>query len=259
MSTGDFPLSEAVIQPVIASYNRNGVGVSSNNVSIPAVASFRYTDPSANEWNDVTYAYSNTTFTATLPFRFFTAGVRFDVAISAGNALGYGSEIYVTDIYSTKPYRPDPPQGVSAQMIKSSSINGGSGALFISWLTPQYFGGSLTEIYGYEIQYALTEQSPAESNPDPVTDPYPAYSDTWQPLNLNEQMFGEYPSPSNTKTPGTLINATYSIFASPGGMIGTAYIQWIRIRTIAKTMGTGNGSLGDSPSLWVVCNVVILD
>jgi hypothetical protein len=109
-----------------------------------------------------------------LPFKFFTPGVRFDVAISAGNALGYGSELYMTDIYSTKPYSPNPPENVTVQMIKSSTISNGSGALFLSWVTPQYFGGSLTEIYGYEIQYALTEQSPAESNPDPVIYPNPA-------------------------------------------------------------------------------------
>lgn len=261
LSTGEFPLSEAVIQPVITSYNRNGVGVSSNNTSIPTVASKCYTDPSGNDWNDTVYTYSTTTFTSTLPFRLFTAGVRFDVTISARNALGYGGELYITDVYSTKPYRPDPPQDVTVQMIKSTSVSGGSGSVFLTWKTPDYFGGILTEIYGYEIQYALIESSPVDSNPDP-TNPDPptdADPDTWQPLNLNEQMFGVYELPDTTTTPKTLITAAYSIFASPSGMIGSSFMHWVRIRSIAKTMGTGNSSLGDLPSLWVVCAVVTLD
>jgi hypothetical protein len=262
LSTGEFPLSEAIVQPVITSYNRNGVGVTSKNVSVPAVASNCYTDPSANAWNEVAYAYSTATFTSTLPFQFFTAGVRFDVAISAENALGYGAELYMTDVYGSKPYRPDPPQEVTVQMIKSASVSGGSGAVFLTWRTPEYYGGDLTATYGYEIQYALSEQSPVESNPDPVTDPNPltdADPETWQPLNLNEQMFGEYVSPSNTKTPRTIVNAAYSIFASQSGMIGGSFIHWIRIRSTAKTLGTGAGALGDLPSLWTVCGVVTLE
>jgi hypothetical protein len=261
LSTGEFPLSEAIVQPVITSYNRNGVGVSSKNASVPAVASNCYTDPSGNEWSNTTYTYSVNTFTSTLPFRLFTSGVRFDAAISAGNALGYGPELYMTDVYSSKPYRPDPPQDVTAQIIKSTAVSGGSGSVVLSWKTPAYYGGDLTEIYDYEIQYALVEASPVDSNPEPI-DPNPptdADPDTWQPLNLNGQMFGLYAIPENIKTPNTRIHAAYSINASQGGMIGTSFINWVRIRSIAKTLGTGNSSLGDLPSLWVVCAVVTLD
>lgn len=260
MSTGEFPLANSVIYPTVASYNRNGVGVNSGNASIPTVISSRYTDPSGNEtWDEEIITYSGSARSATLPFLKFPSNELFDLAISAGNILGYGPEVFITDRYSTRPYRPDPPENVTAQMIKSSEVNGGSGSLFLNWSTPDYAGGDLTVSYAYEIQYALTEASPIESNPDPVTDPNPLPDETWQALSSNQQMFSEYVSPSNTKVPNTIVSTAYSIFASQSGMIGDTFIRWIRIRSIAKTLGIGTGSLGDLDSLWVVCNVITLD
>jgi uncharacterized protein YjdB len=260
MSTGEFPLTNSVIYPTVASYNRTGVGVNSGNASIPTVISSRYTDPSGNETLDeeiITYPGSDRS--ATLPFGKFDNNELFDLALSAGNMLGYGPEVFITDMYSTKPYRPDPPENVTAQMIKSSEVNGGSGSLFLNWTTPNYAGGDLAVSYAYEIQYALTEASPIESNPDPVTDPNPVPDETWQALSSNQQMFSEYVSPSNTKLPNTLVSTAYSIFASQSGMIGDTFIRWVRIRSTAKTLGIGTGSLGDLDSLWVVCNVITLD
>ena len=260
MSTGEPPLTDSVIYPTVASYNRNGVGVNSGNASIPTVISSRYTDPSGNEtWDEEIITYSGSDRSATLPFLKFSLNVLFDLAISAGNILGYSSEVFITDKYSTRPYRPDPPKNVTVQMIKSSKVNGGSGSLFLNWSTPDYAGGDLTVSYAYEIQYALTEASPIESNPNPVTDPNPVPDQTWQALSSNQQMFSEYVSPTNSKVPNTFVSAAYSIFASQGGMIGDTFIRWIRIRSIAKTLGIGTGSLGDLDSLWVVCNVITLD
>ena len=145
-------------------------------------------------------------------------------------------------------------------MIKSSQVNEGSGSLFLNWTTPNYAGGDLTVSYAYEIQYALTEASPTESNPDPITDPNPVPDETWQALSSNQQMFSDYVSPSNTKLPNTIVSAAYSIFAAQSGMIEEdKFIRWIRIRSIAKTLGIGTGSIGDLDSLWVVCNVITLD
>jgi uncharacterized protein YjdB len=260
MSTGEFPLTNSVIYPTVASYNRNGVGINSSNASVPTVISSRYTDPSGNETLDEEIiTYSSSDRSATLPFLKFNNNELFDLALSAGNMLGYGHEVFITDKYSKRPYRPDPPKNVTAQMIKSSEVNQGSGSLFLNWTTPDYAGGDLTVSYTYEIQYALTEASPIESNPDPVTDPNPVPDETWQALSSNQQMFSEYVSPSNTKTPGTIITASYSIFASPSGMIGDTFIRWIRIRSIAKTLEIGIDSLGDLESLWAVCNVITLD
>lgn len=260
MSTGEFPLANSVIYPTVASYNRNGVGVNSGNASIPTVISSRYTDPSGNEtWDEEIITYSGSARSATLPFLKFPSNELFDLAISAGNMLGYGPEVFITDRYSTRPYRPDPPENVTAQMIKSSEVSGGSGSLFLNWTTPDYAGGDLTVSYAYEIQYALTEASPVESNPDPITDPNPVPDETWQALSSNQQMFSEYVSPTNTKTSNTIVSAAYSIFASQSGMIGDTFIRWIRIRSIAKTLGIGTGSIGDLDSLWVVCNVITLD
>ena len=260
MSTGEFPLANSVIYPTVASYNRNGVGVNSGNASIPTVISSRYTDPSGNEtWDEEIITYSGSARSATLPFLKFPSNELFDLAISAGNILGYGPEVFITDRYSTRPYRPDPPENVTAQMIKSSEVSGGSGSLFLNWTTPDYAGGDLTVSYAYEIQYALTEASPIESNPDPITDPNPVPDETWQALSSNQQMFSEYVSPTNTKTPYTIVSAAYSIFASQSGMIGDTFIRWIRIRSIANALGIGTGSIGDLDSLWVVCNVITLD
>jgi Fibronectin type III domain len=209
----------------------------------------------------VTYQVSlvNADLNVQLQFVKFTVNVLFDAALSVRNALGYSSELYITDKYSTRPYRPDPPQKVSAQMIKSSEVSGGSGSIFLNWTTPEYAGGNLTVSYSYEIQFAMSELV-NESNPDPVTNPNPVPEpNTWLALNFNQQRFGEFVPPSTTITPKTLITAAYSIFESPGGMIGDKFINWIRIRSSAKTLGSGTGATGDLESLWTVCNVITLD
>jgi uncharacterized protein YjdB len=260
-STEEPPLKDAVIYPTVASYNRNGVGVNSGNASVPNVISSRYTDPSGNDmWDQTIITYPSSDRSATLPFVKFKTNELFDLALSSGNMLGYGPEVFITDKCSKRPYRPDPPTNVTAQMIKS--LSDGKGVLFLSWTTPAYSGGDLTVSYTYEIQYALTELSPVNSNPDPVTDPNPALDQTWQSLSSNAQLFGEYGSlSSNTKTPGTIITASYSIFASQGGMIGDSFIRWIRIRSVAipLELGLGIESRGDLDSLWAVCNVITLD
>lgn len=258
--TEEPPLKDAVIYPTVASYNRTGVGVNSGNASIPTVISSRYTDPSGNDmWDQTILTYSSSTLSATLVN--FKKNELFDLALSAGNMLGYGPELFITDKYSKQPYRPDPPTNVTAQMIKR--LSDGKGVLFLNWTTPAYSGGDLAVTYTYEIQYALTELSPANSNPDPVTDPNPVVDQTWQSLSSNTQLFGEYGGSlsSNTKTPGTIITVAYSIFASQGGMIGDSFIRWIRIRSVANTieLGLGVDSVGDLESLWVVCNVITLD
>lgn len=260
-STEEPPLKDAVIYPTVASYNRNGVGVNSGNASVPNVISSRYTDPSGNDmWDQTIITYPSSDRSATLPFVKFKTNELFDLALSSGNMLGYGPEVFITDKCSKRPYRPDPPTNVTAQMIKS--LSDGKGVLFLNWTTPAYSGGDLTVSYTYEIQYALTELSPVNSNPDPVTDPNPALDQTWQSLSSNAQLFGEYGSlSSNTKTPGTIITASYSIFASQGGMIGDSFIRWIRIRSVAipLELGLGIESRGDLDSLWAVCNVITLD
>jgi hypothetical protein len=250
-------MNDAVIYPTVASYNRNGVGVNSGNASVPTVISSRYTDPSGNDmWDQTIITYPSSDRSATLVN--FKKNELFDLALSAGNMLGYGPELFITDKYSKQPYRPDPPTNVTAQMIKS--LSDGKGVLFLNWTTPAYSGGDLTVTYTYEIQYAMIEASPLESNPDPVTDPNPVVDQTWQSLSSNAQLFGEYGSlSSNTKTPGTIITASYSIFASQGGMIGDSFIRWIRIRSVANTIEIGVDSVGDLESLWVVCNVITLD
>jgi hypothetical protein len=81
----------------------------------------------------------------------------------------------------------------------------------------------------------------------------------WLPLNFNLQQFGEDESPSSTIVPKTIISSTYTIFASPGGLIGDKFIKWIRVRSTAKTLGSGIDATGDLVSLWAVANVITLD
>lgn len=198
----------------------------------------------------------NADLTVQLPFNQFTNNVLFDLGLSVGNMLGYSSELFVTDKNSSRPYRPDPPLNFVAQMIKSSS--GGSGAVYLTWTTPAYFGGNLTSTYSYEIQYSLQDIIP-DSNPDPLNTNPPSEFGIWLDLNFNQQQFGEDEGPSTTITPKTTISATYTIFASPGGLIGDKYIKWIRVRSTAKTLGSGIDATGDMQSLWTVCNVITLD
>jgi hypothetical protein len=183
-----------------------------------------------------------------LPFRFFPADALFDVAICASNALGFGAELFVSDRYSTKAYKPEAPTKLSGQLLKRAALNGGSGAVFISWTTPAYYGGAFATSYSYEIQYALIEQSPADGD-----------NSVWFALNLNQQTFGEYVAPAATRTPGTVITSMYSIYASASGMIGSSFMQWVRVRATAKSNASGAGALSDTASDWTVACVVTID
>ena len=177
----------------------------------------------------------------------FTTDVLFDVSISANNQLGEGAELFLTDKYSTKAYKPDAPLKLNAQLLKSAALNGGSGALFLNWTTPAYYGGTLAIRYAYEIQYSVLLNTP------------PAGDDSvWLGVNLNPQTFGEYQAPATTKTPGSVITATYSIYASENGVIGDAFIQWVRVRATARSSASGSAANSDSPSDWAVCSVSII-
>jgi hypothetical protein len=173
--------------------------------------------------------------------------VLFDVSISAANQLGNGPELFLTDKYSSKAYKPDAPLKQSAQLLKSASLNQGSGALFVNWTTPVYYGGTLSVRYTYEIQYSLSATTPI-SGDDSV----------WSGVNLNPQTFVEYQAPATTRTPGTVITATYSIFSGPNGIIGDSFMQWVRVRSIAKSSAAGSSGNSDSPSDWTVCGVSII-
>jgi len=120
--------------------------------------------------------------------------------------------------------------------------------VFISWTTPAYYGGSFATSYSYEIQYALIEQSPADGD-----------NSAWFALNLNQQTFGEYVAPAATRTPGTVITSMYSIYASASGMIGSSFMQWVRVRATAKSNASGAGALSDTASDWTVACVAIID
>jgi hypothetical protein len=154
----------------------------------------------------------------------------------------------MSDRYSTKAYKPDAPINLSGQLIKSASLKGGSGAIFMSWNTPSYYGGIFATAYSYEIQYALTETTPATGD-----------ESVWFPLDSNRQIFGVFTSPNDTLTPKTVITALYSIYASASGMIGSSFIQWVRVRATAKSNASGDGGLSDTASDWAVAGVTILD
>ena len=249
LSGGVPALTTGAIATAVSSYNRQGVGMSSkNSYFTPAIAA-RYTDASANGWNSTVYTITvNAGNTFQLPFRFFATDALFDVAICASNALGFGPELFVSDRYSTRAYKPDAPINLSGQLLKSAALNGGSGAVFVSWTTPSYYGGTLSTSYSYEIQYALVEQSPATGD-----------DSVWFALNLNQQLFGEYVAPVATITPGTVITSMYSIYASASGMIGSSFMQWVRVRATAKSNAIGAGALSDTASEWVVACVAIID
>ena len=249
LSGGVPALTASAIATTVSSYNRQGVGVSSKNSYFTPAISARYTDASANGWNSTVYTVAvNAGNTFQLPFRFFATDALFDVAICASNALGFGPELFVSDRYSTKAYKPDAPTKISGQLLKSAALNGGSGAVFISWTTPAYYGGAFATSYIYEIQYALVEQTPATGD-----------DSVWFALNLNQQIFGEYVAPAATRTPGTIITSMYSIYASAGGMIGSSFMQWIRVRATAKSNASGAGALSDTASDWAVAGVAIID
>jgi hypothetical protein len=249
LSGGVPALTNAAIATAVSSYNRQGVGVSSKNTSFTPAIAARYTDVSANSWNSTVYTVSTTAGnTFQLPFRFFLADALFDVAICASNALGFGPELFMSDRYSTKAYKPDAPINLSGQLIKSASLKGGSGAIFMSWNTPSYYGGNFATAYSYEIQYALTETTPATGD-----------ESVWFPLDSNRQIFGVFTSPNDTLTPKTVITALYSIYASASGMIGSSFIQWVRVRATAKSNASGDGGLSDTASDWAVAGVTILD
>ena len=249
LSGGVPALTTGAIATAVSSYNRQGVGITSRNSYFTTAIAARYTDASANGWNSTVYTVAaNAGNTFELPFRFFTTDALFDVAICASNALGLGPELFVSDRYITKAYKPEAPTKLSGQLLKSAALNGGSGAVFISWITPAYYGGTLSTSYGYELQYALIEQTPATGD-----------DSVWFALNLNQQIFGEYVAPAATRTPGTVIMSMYSIYASAGGMIGSSFMQWIRVRATAKSNASGAGALSDTASDWTVACVVTID
>jgi len=249
LSGGVPALTTGAIATTVSSYNRQGVGVSSkNSYFTPAIAA-RYTDASANAWNSTVYTIAvNAGNTFQLPFRFFAADVLFDIAISASNALGFSKELFISDRYSTRAYKPDAPTKLSGQLLKSAVLKGGSGAIFISWTTPTYYGGSFATGYTYEIQYSLVE-----------TTPVPGDDSVWYALNSNQQIFGVYTSPVATITPRTVITSLYSIYASASGMIGSSFMQWVRVRATAKSNASGAGGFSDTASDWVVAGVTIVD
>ena len=241
------PLPSATIATVVASYNRQGVGITARNIVQTATILGRYTDASANAWNATEYTATAQQTQFQLPFSLFTTDVLFDVGISVKNQLGWGAELFLTDKYSTKAYKPDAPLKLNAQLLKSAALNGGSGALFLNWTTPAYYGGTLAIRYAYEIQYSVLSSTP------PAGD-----NSVWFPVNLNPQTFGEYQAPATTKTPGAVITATYSIYASANGLIGDAFMQWARVRATARSSASGSAANSDSPSEWAVCGVSII-
>lgn len=248
MSTAATALPSSTVATVLASYNRQGIGITARNVVLqnPSILG-RYTDASANAWNALDYTATAQQTQFQLPFSLFTTDIPFDVSISVKNQLGNGPELFLTDKYSAKPYKPDAPLKQSAQLLKSASLNQGSGALFVNWTTPVYYGGTLSVRYTYEIQYSLSSSTPLAGD-----------DSVWSGVNLNPQTFVEYQAPATTKTPGTVITATYSIFSGPNGLIGDSFMQWIRVRSIAKSNAAGSAGNSDSPSDWTVCGVSII-
>jgi hypothetical protein len=242
------PLPSSTIATVLASYNRQGIGITARNVVLQNAAILgRYTDASANAWNTVEYSATAQQTQLQLPFSLFTTDVLFDVSISATNQLGNGAVLFLTDKYSTKAYKPDAPLKLVAQLLKSATLNGGSGAVFINWTTPVYYGGTLAIRYAYEIQYSMLATTPLAGD-----------DSVWFGVNLNPQTFGEYQAPATTKTPGTVITALYSIYSSANGIIGDSFMQWIRVRSTARSSASGSAANSDGPSDWTVCGVNII-
>lgn len=239
---------------VVSSFNRLGVGVKSANIVLGGSADIvaRYTNVAAAPWNSVAYTYTvgvdaGNTIQIQFP-AFFITDKLFDVSIRAQNALGYGPELFMTDKYSTQAYKPSAPINMAAQLLKSSALNGARGAIFLNWSTPEYWGGTLGTGYIYEIQYALVTSS-IQLLDDGV----------WNPLNGSPEIFSEYQKPASTRTPGTVITSLYYIFAGEGGMIGTSFIQWVRVRASATSSAAGSGGLSDTKSDWTVCAVYIIE
>jgi hypothetical protein len=133
-------------------------------------------------------------------------------------------------------------------------MGGGSGAIYINWTTPAYYGGALTIRYAYEIQYALVIDTDALSD-----------NANWAALNTDTALFGEIePSPNTSRIGGTIISAVYSIFSGyDGGLIvgllGTSFIRSVRVRSIAKSSASGSAGTSDAPSDWTVCGVNNID
>ena len=244
------------VMSIVASYNRLGTGeLTSNSVGgneNSALVSI-YAAPADTTWiyTDIIAADVRT---FVLPIARFNPNVLFDVSISAQNDLGFGLPLYMADQYSSRPYKPSAPIKLSAQLLKNSTLSGGSGAIYMNWTTPEYYGGALTVKYGYDIEYALVNDTVSLSN-----------NANWAALNADTALFGEIQAPDTTKkVGGIIISATYSIYSGyAGGFIvgplGTSYIRCIRVRSIAKSTASGSSGTSDEPSEWTVCGVDSID
>lgn len=242
------------IPSIVASYNRLGAGELASNSFDSALFSI-YAAAADTTWIYVdTVSATEPATTFVLPIARFASNMLFDISISAQNALGFGTPLYLADQYSSRPYKPATPIKLSAQLLKNAAMSGGSGALYINWTTPAYYGGELTIKYAYELQYALAIDSATLSD-----------DANWAPLNADTALFGEIQAPDTaTKVGGTIISAVYSIFSGyDGGLIvgllGTSFVRSVRARSIAKSSASGSSGTSDAPSEWIVCGVDNID
>lgn len=242
------------IPSIVASYNRIGTGeLASNSVDSALVAIYAAAADTTWIYVDTVAASNELTMTFVLPIARFSANTLFDVSISSQNALGFGIPLYLADQYSSRPYKPAAPIKLSAQTLKSAAMSGGSGAIYVNWTTPAYYGGALTIRYAYEIQYALAVDT------DTLSD-----DANWAALNADTAFFGEIQAPNTTRIGGTIISAVYSIFSGyEGGLIvgllGTSFVRSVRVRSIARSSASGSSGTSDAPSEWAVCGVDNID
>ena len=242
------------IPSIVASYNRLGAGELASNSFDSALFSI-YAAAADTTWIYVdTVAATEPATTFVLPIARFASNMLFDISISAQNVLGFGTPLYLADQYSSRPYKPATPIKLSAQLLKNAAMSGGSGALYINWTTPAYYGGELTIKYAYELQYALAIDSATLSD-----------DANWAPLNADTALFGEIQAPDTaTKVGGTIISAVYSIFSGYAGglivgLLGTSFVRSVRARSIAKSSASGSSGTSDAPSDWTVCGVDNID
>lgn len=240
------------IPSIVASYNRIGAGeLASNSFDFALVPIYAAAADTTWTYTDTVAADLETTFV--LPIARFSANTLFDVSISAQTALGFGTPLYLSDQYSSRPYKPSAPIKLSAQLLKNVEMNGGRGGIYISWTTPAYYGGALTNRYAYEIQYALAIDTDTLLN-----------DANWAALNADAALFGEVQAPRTTMGGGTIILAVYSIFSGyPGGLIvgslGTSFVRSVRVRSVAKSSAAGSSGISDAPSEWIACGVDNID
>ena len=240
------------IPSIVASYNRLGTGeLAGNSVDSALVSIYAAATDATWIYVDTVSATQPTTFV--FPIARFVSDMLFDVSISAQNVLGFGAPLYLADKYSSSPYKPSAPTKVSAQLLKSAAMSGGSGAIYVNWTTPAYYGGALTLRYAYEIQYAMAIDTDTLSN-----------DANWAGLTAQPSLFGEIQAPATTRDEGTIISAVYSIFSgNAGGLIvgtlGTSFVRSVRVRSIAKSSASGSAGTSDAPSEWTVCGVDNID